>query len=164
MNTSRPWFWSLKADGHGPDWIFHAVFSDAEALAAAVREHMPGAFVRDVDFRDAGAKGCVTYVDRHTHERLVQMRAAGEKAPIWYSGEISVEGATLLVRHVMSADLYDETALIVALAQRAGLGLGRWRVGYGGDFFGDVAQGEGAEGLLGYLGLDADCSNDLPRE
>lgn len=150
MTAPRPWFWELSAAGHGPDWHFFATFDDAARLAAAVGRHLPPGFVRDVDF--AGESPLTRrYVDRHTHRRLVEMRAAGVMQPIWYSGEIEVASAHLAVRHFGSADLYDETNLLLALARTPDLALGAWQISWGGDFAGDVARGEGGAALLVYL-------------
>lgn len=158
ISRFRPWFWALAAGGHGPDWHFFASFGDAALLAAAVGRHLPPDFVRDVDFA-AGAQESASrhYVDRHTHDRLTEMRAAGVTQPIWYSGEIVVDGPNLSVRHVLAADLYDETPLLLALASTPDLALGAWQISWGGDFVGDVARGEGAAALRAYLDAgDAD--------
>lgn len=166
----RPWFWALAAGGHGPDWHFFATFGDAARLAAAVSRHLPPDFVRDVDFAGDTRERPTSrrYVDQHTHDRLTEMRAAGAIQPIWYSGEIEVDGANLAVRHFGSADLYDETSLLLALARSPDLALGAWQITWGGDFVGDVARGEGAAALLAYLdagdaGDAADAAVDGPR-
>lgn len=153
ISRLRPWFWELLAGGHGPDWHFFATFGDAAHLAAAVSRHLPTEFVRDVDFA-AEPRGRPTtrrYVDRHTHDRLTAMRAAGVMQSVWYSGEIVVDGADLAVQHVGAAELYDETPLLLALASAPDLGLGAWQTSWGGDFVGEVARGEGAAALLAYL-------------
>lgn len=156
--TPRPWFWALAQAGHGPDWHFFARFEDAPGLATAVSRGLSDGFVRDVDFREPGGATpphVRRYVDRHTAERVLEMRATGRTAPVWYSGEVTVASGTLHLVHVLAGDLYDETPLLVALSADPTLGLGAWQVCYGGDFAGEVAAGQGEATLREYLGLPA---------
>lgn len=148
----RPWFWALEAGGHGPDWHFFAAFADADGLARAVSRGLSDAFVRDVDFRDPGDAAVRRYVDRHTFERLADQRTRGVFEPVYYHGEVRVTGGGLHMQHVLAGGLYDETGLLVSLLSQEDLGLGAWRVAYGGDFgAADVASGDGAAALRDYL-------------
>jgi hypothetical protein len=150
--SHRPWFWALEAGGHGPDWHFFAHFADAAGLLRAVTAGLSDAFVRDVDFRDPSDAAVRRYVDRHTFDRLTTQRTRGVFEPVYYHGEVRVADGWLHMQHVLSGALYDETGLLVSVLSLGGLGLGAWRVAYGGDFgAADVATGEGAATLRDYL-------------
>ena len=146
-----PWYWALDRGGHGPDWHFFATFADGPGLAQAVSRLLGPGFVRDVDFRDPGDAAGRRYLDRHTAERLADQRARGIVEPVYYLGEVQVADGALHVQHVLAGALYETSALIAGLLEQPGLGLGSWRVTYGGDAWGDVASGTGADALRRHL-------------
>ncbi len=157
MIKSREWFWQIQEMGQGPDFVFIATFapSDVEQLAAVVRNNLPHGFIRNQDFMDSHSRGeskvYDSYLDQHTHNRLVSMQAHGAQESIWYYGHIEVRDHQLMVQEILAGGMYGGTSLIIAVAQSPNVMMQSWKVAYDGYSWGEVAQGTSASSLLDYL-------------
>jgi hypothetical protein len=159
MSKQRNWFWQIEEMGNGPDYFFCATFdkSDTEHLAALVRQHLPSIYVQNTEQVFPGkahCSGCTvyeSYCDQHTYDRALQMKQSGRQESIYYYAEIQVCDHQLCIDHVLSGGIYDDTALVIALAQSSDLTLNEWTIGYKGYSSGEVARGTSALSLLAYL-------------
>ena len=160
MSKRRDWFWEIRAMGQGPDFHFLAEFepSDAERLAAIVREQLPSGYRRNDDLDHLrGASGFYDcYIDQHTLDRLSLMRESGVEESIWYHGEVEVRDNQFFANIFLTGSGYGETDLIAALTQSSELSLRYWRVAYGGYSWAEVASGTTAAELWNYLHEKAD--------
>jgi hypothetical protein len=157
MIKSREWFWQIQDMGQGPDFVFIATFvsSDADRLAAVVRDNLSPGFVDNKDFIDSPRRSDSriydNYVDQHTHNRFVSRQEHGEQESIWYYGEIEVRDHQLMIQEVLAGGIYGGTSLIIAVSQSPNLMMKEWKVAYNGYSWGEVAQGSSALSLLDYL-------------
>ena len=159
MSKQRSWFWQIEEIGNGPNYFFYATFdkSDAERLPILVRQHLPSIYVyTEEGFFPGNAhfSDCVVYeryCDQHTYDRALQMKKSGIQESIYYYAEIQVCDHQLFIDHVLSGGIYDDTALVIALAQSPDLTLNEWKVGYNGYSWGEVARGASSLSLLAYL-------------
>lgn len=153
----REWFWQIEELRQGPDYVFLATFAphQAQRLAQLVRQHVPPGFVPNTNFINPQRRDpCMvyaSYLDQHTHERLVAMRANQTVENVYYSGEIEVRDHQLVIANILAGGPYGETPLLIALAQAPDLTLQEWVVGYNGYAWGEVARGNNAASLLTYL-------------
>ena len=159
MNKQRSWFWQIKEMGNGPDYFFCATFdkSDAERLAVLVRHHLPSIYVHDAErvfSGNAHFSDCVVcehYCDQHTYNRALQMKKIGIQQNIYYFADIQVCDHQLAIYHGLSGGMYDDTTLVIALAQSPDLTLNEWKLGYNGYSLCEVARGTNALSLFAYL-------------
>lgn len=165
MGKMRSWFWEIEAQGQGPDCIFTARFnqSEAELLMTIVQQNLPSSYLANTElFRVSRPRNCAiyaSYLDRHTHSRFAEMAAMGQRDNIYYGGEIQICDHTISIENSLSVGLYDETGLLIAIAQTAGLTMSEWSVAYSGYSWGKVARGSSAIELLAYL-QDSDETGD----
>jgi hypothetical protein len=157
MSKHRSWFWQIEEMGQGPDYVFIATFaeSDAERLAAIAHRHLPSSYVYNSDFihseRCRDCKVYASYLDRHTYDRLTQMKKSRKQENIYYSGEIEVCDRQFYIENVLAGGMYDETDLVIALAKAPDLTLQEWIVAYNGYSWGEIMRGLNAAELLAYL-------------
>jgi hypothetical protein len=157
MSKYRSWFWQIKEMGQGPDYVFIARFakSDAERLAAMVHQNLPSSYVYNSDFvysnRCRDCNVYASYLDRHTFDRLTEMKKRKKQENIYYSGEIEVCDRQFRIENVLIGGMYDETDLVIAIAKAPDLTLQEWIVAYSGYSWGEVNRGSNAAELLTYL-------------
>lgn len=153
----KKWYWELTQKGVGPDYIFTAQFhiDDGVSLAQLVKRYLPAEYVVNTAKPPSPhAKKCGTYasfLDQHTHDRLLQQQATGTTENIYYSGEIDVCGAQFTIFHTLASGLYDETDMILALADDPALTLIFWSIDYSGDQRVFIKKGRSRNTLLAYL-------------
>lgn len=159
----RNWFWKVKEEGGGPDYLFRAIFEpgDEARLIEEVRQlPLPGFVLDDIVFEEplALSKADLRFFNDRAYQSLAEQRDSGQRKNIWVYHFISVNGHKLFIErgyggHVGSECDAAETALLAMLAQSNEVTLTTWEVRQSGNGSGDraLAQGTSPAELLAYL-------------
>lgn len=151
----RDWYWQVQALGQGPDAVFSAGVQPPAGLdlASLVRTLMPPGFAPEPGHcaADHGGADEQVYVDRHTHERMLAMDAAGVRENLYHYGRIVVSPGRLHMENVLMGHHPAQTELLVALANVPGVVVEDWQIGHAGYSHGEVARGLGGPALMAYL-------------
>ena len=157
MKRRRAWFWQIEEMRQGPDSYLVAKVKPAQAplLADVVQHHLPEGFVWSTPFYVAHKPTTCSlyevYMDGHTAEQMIENRKHNRLDDFWYYGCIEVIDNALCIEHILAPFTYDNTDVVVAIANAPALTLQTWSLGYKGYAVGEVASGTDATSLLRYL-------------
>ena len=155
-SMKRTWHWQIDEIEEGPDYVFLAscASADAERLHAFVHKHLPDAYVENPSQRPkhrADAKLYSSYLDRSTQRRLHEMDQTGSRESIWHHGEIEVFDQHVSIKHMSAGGMFDDTDLVLRLAEARSLTMLSWIVGYSGYEWAEVARGASGFELATYI-------------